>query len=187
MPLSGLAVSIKVIRIILAKTIVCQEQNIFLLDSEISSLSQDWKISPFYSCSDPRITCSLFLMCSCFRSKSFALFSFSFAQAMFLEVVTGGSQPLLTKWVQVLLESGWGAPNTSESVCAEYDPSFDFHSLRWLSQGKGSRNRTDSPDIWILPRPSIVLTPQLRCTSGMTKNIQNDTFSSDARENRICK
>lgn len=88
---------------------------------------------------------------------------------MFLEVLTEGSQPLLTKWVQVPLESGWGAPHTSESVSTEYDPSFDFQSLRWLSQGKGGRNSTESPDIWILPTPSTVLAPQLRRASRRTK------------------
>lgn len=62
-----------------------EKQITFLPDSEASSLFHNWEISPFYSCSDPRITCSLFLMCSCFHSKSFPVFLLTLHRPCFLK------------------------------------------------------------------------------------------------------
>lgn len=75
----------------------------------------------------------------------------------------------------------------SESLSTEYDPSFDFESLRWLRQGKGGRNLRDSPDISILLRPSYCAHLSAEVCFKGDKKFSKDIFSSDAREKRTCK
>lgn len=89
----------------------------------------------------------------------------------------------LAVWVEIPLESRWGAPKTSERVSTEYEHSLDFQPLMWLNEGRGGWNLTDSPNIWMLPRPYSCLTPQLNRASSVIKPIQNDTVSSDGEEN----